>query len=697
MLVIFVSRNDARLPAWFESQKAEFIKSEIENFYSDIPNELLEQRSLRENQNYSRILSQFSRNPEIRSELKMLFCNKCAFCESSLTELYVAHFRPKSLYEWLTFEWDNLVLCCRECNKAQGAGFPIKGKRGKVLSSIEELRETELSLLIDPCYDIPEEHIAFDYDGNILALTDRGNETIRAFELNRPSLVRSRKMRINEVEYLINRLRNQFENNPTQDIFNQLMFEIEPSPDQPFQGCIRSVFKNVLNKLQEKLEFEESKSIVDSLVRINVVGELVNHRTKTRKISSVRVVNLLDMEDCDIHINETDGSNWLMVLGENGTGKSTLLKLLAINLAGEEKRRSLSQGSMSPKELVKHGKSSGYIQIVFTGEPVITRQLIFNSDNTWTGSADHPFGGKVLSYGPVRIVTKELNAHDIIQNQFMPYSSLMDMNMWLVEKYKTEKPIYSAAVRCIRTMLPLSEDVAQIFLLEPEENRLVFRNLHHEQNKIPLDSLSSGYRNVFSLVCDIFRKLDGKDEASLEGIVLLDEIDVHLHPRWKMRIVSQLKELFPLVQFITTSHDPLCLRGLNKQEIVVLERIKDRVRVHSDNLPNPQGLRADQLLTSEFFGLSSTLDLETESTFTEYYSLLAKRVRGSEETNRIEEIKEILQQWGYMGNNRRERLMYGAIDVFLAEERILSTSELRQLAQENNLMDKLRSIWNKKE
>ncbi|ULO04733.1 TIGR02646 family protein [Paenibacillus sp. 19GGS1-52] len=692
--MIFVERTYLDAPAWFKSQKAISIKSEISNFYSNNSTELLAQRSLKENQNYSRMLNQFPRMPEIRSELKWLFKNKCAFCESSFSELYVAHFRPKSLYEWLAFEWENLVLCCRDCNKAQGGSFPVNGIRGEVLCSIEKLRKIEDYLLIDPCYDLPEKHISFNYIGEILSLTDKGEETIRTFELNRPSLVRGRKMRINEVENIITRLRENFEINPTQAIFNELslkIYQIINSPDQPFQGSVRAVFEKELDKLRRKLKDEEVQG------NSNTIGKHVNHLTKIRKISSIRVENLLDMEDCEIQLNEADGSNWLMILGENGTGKSTLLKLLAINLAGEEKRRYLRQGRLSPKELVKPGYSSGYIQIVFTGEPVITRKLIFNLDETWAGSADQPFDGNVLSYGPVRIVMKELNYDDIIQNQFNSYSCLLDMNMWLVEKYEADMSTYSAAVRCIRAMLPLEAAVAQNFLLEPDGSRLVFRNLHHEQNKIPLDSLSSGYRNVFSLVCDIFRKIDGKDESSLEGIVLLDEIDVHLHPRWKMRIVGQLKELFPSVQFITTAHDPLCLRGLNKQEIIVLNRIGNGVRVHSDNLPNPEGLRADQLLTSEFFGLSSTLDPETESIFTEYYSLLAKRERGSEDTKRIEEFKEILKQWGYMGNNHREQLMYRAIDLFLAEERILSTSELRQHAQDNNLMDKLRNIWNNKE
>jgi len=677
------------------SEQAITLKSEIIDFYSNSSTELLEQRSLMEKKNFSKVFNQiFIKNSQIKHELTQLFNNKCAFCES-INPVSIDHFRPKSTYDWLIFEWENLIISCRDCNKAQSNHFPVNGKRGQVLSSIQELRKVENYLLIDPCYDLPEDHITFNYDGEILSLTEKGEYTIRMFELNRPSLIRNRKMRIHETEYLIHNVENNFSINPTQDSFNVLLSTVNKiinSPAEPFQGCLRAVFKDELYKLRRKITNEETHNFSEK----RSIGKHVNHFTKTRKISSIKIENVLDMENCEIRLNEAEGSDWLMILGENGTGKSTLLKLIAINLAGEGKRGFLMEGMLSPRELLKPGFRSGYIEIVFTGEPELKRKLIFNLDDTWDGSAKHPFNGNVLSYGAVRIVMNERHSEDIIKNQFNPYSSLYDMNMWLVEKYKADRETYSAAVRCIRAMLPLEATIAQNFLLEPDGNRLVFRNLHHKQGKIPLDSLSSGYKNVFSLVCDIFRKLDGKNEGSLEGIVLLDEIDVHLHPRWKMRIVGQIKELFPLVQFITTSHDPLCLRGLNKKEIVVLNRIGSTVRVHSDNLPNPEGLRADQLLTSEFFGLNSTLDPETESIFTEYYSLLAKRERGSEDTKRIEEFKEILKQWRYMGNNRREQLMYDAIDMFLAEERILSTSEIRQQAQDNNLMDKLRDIWNNK-
>ena len=74
------------------------------------------------------------------------------------------------------------------------------------------------------------------------------------------------------------------------------------------------------------------------------------------------------------------------------------------------------------------------------------------------------------------------------------------------------------------------------------------------------------------------------------GIVLLDEIDAHLHPRWKMRIVESLRATFSGMQFIVTTHEPLCLRGIKEQEVVVLRREGDDVR-YIDDLPSPSDLR----------------------------------------------------------------------------------------------------------
>jgi len=69
----------------------------------------------------------------------------------------------------------------------------------------------------------------------------------------------------------------------------------------------------------------------------------------------------------------------------------------------------------------------------------------------------------------------------------------------------------------------------------------------------------------------LFERWDNLTSAS--AIVLIDELDAHLHPRWKMRIVSSLRKAFPQVQFIASTHDPLVLRGIRNNEVAVLRRV----------------------------------------------------------------------------------------------------------------------------
>lgn len=98
-----------------------------------------------------------------------------------------------------------------------------------------------------------------------------------------------------------------------------------------------------------------------------------------------------------------------------------------------------------------------------------------------------------------------------------------------------------------------------------------------EQKTISFDHLSDGQRAVICLVADIARRICllnpqlGKDVIrKTPGVVLIDELDVHLHPRWQRRIVNGLKAAFPCVQFIASSHSPQVLGELQPEEIILL-------------------------------------------------------------------------------------------------------------------------------
>jgi len=211
---------------------------------------------------------------------------------------------------------------------------------------------------------------------------------------------------------------------------------------------------------------------------------------------------------------------------------------------------------------------------------------------------------------------------------------------------------------------------------------------------VPLRDLSDGYQSAIAMTVDIIEavsKLWPRIEDA-EGIVLLDEVGAHLHPRWKMRIVASLRKALPGVQFIATTHQPLCLRGLAKGETVVLRRDQRGQIVPLADLPDPGEYRVDQLLTSRFFGLLTTYDPELEDLYDEYYHLKA---RGEDqEPARFRELRDQLSDRKLLGATPREGLMYAVIDELLAREYVTDTP-----ADEEDLKDeaveRVRKLWEK--
>jgi predicted ATP-binding protein involved in virulence len=98
-----------------------------------------------------------------------------------------------------------------------------------------------------------------------------------------------------------------------------------------------------------------------------------------------------------------------------------------------------------------------------------------------------------------------------------------------------------------------------------------------DQKTIPFNELSDGQRGMVALFADIARRMCilnphmGKDVLkNTSGVVIIDELDIHLHPAWQRNIVPALKEAFPKVQFIAASHSPQIIGSLKPEEVIVL-------------------------------------------------------------------------------------------------------------------------------
>ncbi len=160
------------------------------------------------------------------------------------------------------------------------------------------------------------------------------------------------------------------------------------------------------------------------------------------------------------------------------------------------------------------------------------------------------------------------------------------------------------------------------------------------------NELSDGYRSVFTLAADIAYRaaclnphLTIDAMRQITGVVLIDEIDIHLHPRWQRRIVGDLKRAFPGIQFITTTHSPFIIQSLEPDEILNLNN-RDQTRQEYEKLsiediveeimdiPVPQRSKRYQ---------------DMYDTATQYYALLENADPGdSSELRKLEEkLKEL--------------------------------------------------------
>ena len=106
---------------------------------------------------------------EIVDSLTRLFHGKCAYCEQPVDRNSgeIDHHRPKSLYPWLAYEWENFYRACDTCFYNKKSLFPIVGERVVPGTSLDEARRHEKALLLDPCFDEPMGHLKFTVTGEV--------------------------------------------------------------------------------------------------------------------------------------------------------------------------------------------------------------------------------------------------------------------------------------------------------------------------------------------------------------------------------------------------------------------------------------------------------------------------------------------------------------------------------------------------
>jgi len=687
---------------------------------------------------------------EVRDSLIKLFYNKCAFCETyygHVSPMDFEHFRPKQRcvdqkgnhfplhYFWMADEWRNLYSSCPHCNRAKRNRFPIRGERAPLekynrVTDPEELYQLEKPLLLDPCRkeDFPEDHLIYTDDGLVTSDTERGRTTIDLFDLNRNPLQESRKRRLallNERFILVKMMSEAIEKG--HNGFDQAKIEagietiMEMTQDAAeYAGMCRQfarrfsdeffavplpdMFEHAKNMLSKESILERAR-YVSKADQVKIAGDFKEFKAKqqayslekgaeedyyksSRTIEKIVIRNFRPIEDLTIEILSPEETPWTMLLGENGCGKSSVLKATALALMGDPYRRQ-PHLQLDASSYVRYGCDSGSVEVTLSGmsEPIV---MAFEKGNP-NFEGDGAPKVLLLAYGATRLLPRRKaqpvgTKYARVDNLFDPFVPMKDARRWLLDlptkKFNELKP-------ALKQLLNLYEgdDLLQNHVKD-RIDAIIFGD------PVPLEHLSDGYQTVVAVAAEIMSVLLDfwDDVASAEGIVLLDEVGSHLHPSWRMIIVESLRMTFPSVQFLVTTHNPLCLRGMKKDEVIVMQRdAQGRVMTETD-LPNPEAMRVDQILQSEFFGLNSTIDRKVNKLYDDYYKLLSKKELNEQQQLELDDIKRQLQEQRVFGDNNRERMMLEAIDAYHAEKRITTSKEKRGVLKEKT-HNELRKMW----
>lgn len=151
-----------------------------------------------------------------------------------------------------------------------------------------------------------------------------------------------------------------------------------------------------------------------------------------------------------------------------------------------------------------------------------------------------------------------------------------------IQQYQKEQviPEYMAVCSAIqKAFLAITgyDDAKVQFNMDTNEIDVIYYDESEKPVKMPLSQLSDGYRCTISLIADIAYRMAllnpqllDKVLEETDGIVLIDEIDLHLHPKWQRRILQDLMNIFPKVQFIVSTHAPEVINSVRYESIIVL-------------------------------------------------------------------------------------------------------------------------------
>jgi uncharacterized protein (TIGR02646 family) len=690
--VIYVDRSKVRKPKTLASSA---VKKDLDNARAFFGTP---ERDRRQHRHEFRL--QLYKADDVMKALIELFHGKCAYCETKIDNpVDLDHFRPKSRamnhdgkvsadhYWWLAYEWENLYLACAYCNRSKATRFPVTGSRLVPFQSVLE----EQALLVDPCRDKPELHLVFTEEGLVVGQSERGKATVDLLNLNRDALVGERRAAMVALHDFLRSTRargGKLEPADLDDRFTGL--------DAPHTGACNYFLHRLLTNDPGLVQWESDKvglaQVEDQTISKDFETQLVEDYRRERKqhasysveaagneeertfyfsgakrIEQVALHNFKGITHLELRFPPpgSEHESWVMLLGENGTGKSTVLQAVALALMGESHANAL--GLDASTFVKREGKEDvAWVEVRLSG---LDQPIRMTMRRDTTRFAVEPKDPKVLlmGYGATRLLPHSSQVAPVrryirIQNLFDPTAPLSDAESWLADETQLDEEQFPFVARALKDLLLLRDDDSL-----HREGGIVYADVMG--SRLTLRQLSDGLQSVLALATDIIIATHDHwpSMQDAEGIVLLDEIEAHLHPSWKLQIVQRLRRTFPRLNFLVTTHDPLCLRGLEDGEIALLRRDRGyQIEVVTD-VPSVAHLRADQILTSFLFALPSTRGADSATMVSRYSTLLGKKDRSAQEQKELQDLEANLRDMLLTGETPLQREVEQAVKKAFVE------------------------------
>jgi predicted ATP-binding protein involved in virulence len=412
-------------------------------------------------------------------------------------------------------------------------------------------------------------------------------------------------------------------------------------------------------------------------------------------ITSVTLRNIGPFDEIELSLDRS----WTVLLGENGVGKSTILKAIAVGLCGEDAKDFAG-------ELIKvRRQSPNQAQSTETGTIILKTShnhngYVTNIRRTGTRVEVESLSGRlsdaedrlVVGFPALRTMSRlRAERRDIrgtlgqsTPDDLLPLITggpdprLDKLKGWILSLDHAANQIDTSDVdrknykRVLDTFFRVIEELTPgLTIKKGEVNAITGQiSLKTDDGEVPLEAVSQGTTSLLGLAGILLQRLNEfyGQEVNKSALVLIDEIDAHMHPLWQKLITTKLHDIFPAVQFIATTHSPLIVSSLKKDNVRIFARDSGTGNVQvGEPHKEFEGLRSDQILTSELFRMQTTRSLDTVEKIRNLSELLAKNDRAPDEDEKVSTLTRELDEKLWRGETTREREIEKAVQTVLLE------------------------------